>query len=87
MRTGLPPCRSTHGLAGYAPGTHWKDGKMVCGACGVEIENPPPTGGRWVPEKGWRGWFLGRGRWVPTWPAWVTRATDPHPLGSKEIGT
>ena len=81
-----PPCRSTHGGAGYAPGSHWKDGKIVCGACGAAIENPPPTGRRWVPEKGWRGWLLGRGRWEATWPDWILAQDPPFPLGPREVG-
>ena len=67
----LYPCGSTHGGAGYAPGSYWKEGKIICGACGAAIENPRPTGSRWILEKGWRGWLLRRGRWVPTWPRFV----------------
>jgi hypothetical protein len=41
-------CLSTHGGAGYAPGTHWsEDGKaLICGLCGARIENPRPVGER-----------------------------------------
>ena len=34
-------CISTHGGAGYAPGSYRKGSKIVCGLCGEEIENPP----------------------------------------------
>jgi hypothetical protein len=57
-------CLSTHGGSGYASGTHWDNGKLICGACGAIIENPNPTGARFVHEKGWRGWLLGCGHWV-----------------------
>lgn len=42
------PCLSTHGGAGYAPGSYWKGNKIVCGLCSLEIENPRPTGSRRV---------------------------------------
>lgn len=35
-------CLSTHGGAGYAPGSRWDNGAIICGACGERIENPPP---------------------------------------------
>jgi hypothetical protein len=41
-----PPCPSTHGAAGYAPGSRWKGDKIVCGICGIEIDNPRPSGSR-----------------------------------------
>lgn len=44
----LNNCVSTHGGAGYAPGSTMKDGKMVCGSCGVEIEFPRPIGYQFV---------------------------------------
>lgn len=64
-------CNSTHGGAGYAYGSYWDGDVIVCGSCGYRIENPSPTGGKWVREKGWRGWLLNRGHWEPTWPDWL----------------
>jgi hypothetical protein len=42
----LTECISTHGGAGYAPGTHWtEDGlTLICGLCGRVIDSPTPTG-------------------------------------------
>ena len=37
-------CRSTHGGAGYAPGSYWDGDVIICGWCGARIENPAPTG-------------------------------------------
>lgn len=72
----IPPslCPSTHGGAGYVMGSYWRGKAIVCGLCGVEIENPPPTGRHWIYEKGWRGWLLGRGYWEPIWPEWIEGA-------------
>ncbi len=39
-------CLSTHGAAGYALGSYWDDGVVVCGCCGFRITNPRPTGYR-----------------------------------------
>ena len=57
-------CPSTHGGAGYAEGSYWDDGAIVCGICKYRIENPHPTGGRWVPAEGFIDRLLGRGEWV-----------------------
>ena len=43
-------CKSTHGSSGYAPGSYWDNGAIICGACGFRIKNPNPTGGRIVTE-------------------------------------
>lgn len=64
-------CLSTHGGAGYALGSYRRGDKIVCGACGIEIKNPHPTGRKFIREKGWRGWLLGKGKWEPTWPDWI----------------
>lgn len=37
-------CLSTHGGSGYAAGSYWEDGVMICGLCGTRIANPRPTG-------------------------------------------
>ena len=37
-------CISTHGGSGYAPGSYWDNGVMVCGACGTRIDKPRSTG-------------------------------------------
>ncbi len=37
-------CLSTHGGAGYAPGSYKDGDDIICGACGARIKNPPPTG-------------------------------------------
>lgn len=45
------PCISTHGACGFAPGTYRKpDGKMVCGACGVEFDLPEQYRDRPLPD-------------------------------------
>lgn len=49
-------CGSTHGLSGYAPGSYWRHGAIICGACGVRIEGPPPT-----------SFVAGN----PAWPSWL----------------
>lgn len=33
-------CMSTHGGAGWPEGSYQRGDKVVCGACGVEVENP-----------------------------------------------
>ena len=60
-------CLSTHGGSGYAPGSYWDGDDIICGACGQRIKNPPPTGGRFIPDKGLKGWLLNRGHMEPTW--------------------
>ena len=60
-------CLSTHGLAGYAPGSYWDGNVIVCGYCGQRISNPPPTGRKFIEDKGWRGKLFGHGRWVNTY--------------------
>lgn len=37
-------CFSTHGGSGYAPGSYMDGEAVVCGACGLRIEDPMPTG-------------------------------------------
>ena len=64
-------CWSTHGGSGYVKGSHWDGDDIICGHCGFRITNPNPTGGRWVHEKGWRGWLLNRGHSEPTWPNFI----------------
>lgn len=64
-------CSSTHGGAGYWPGSYWDGDAIVCGGCGVRIENPPPTGQKRVRARGLRGLFGGY-RYVPTWPEWIS---------------
>jgi len=36
-------CLSTHGGSGYATGSYWDSGAVICGWCGTRIENPYPT--------------------------------------------
>jgi DNA-directed RNA polymerase subunit RPC12/RpoP len=67
----LMMCRSTHGGAGYAPGSYRDGDTVVCGACGHRIIAPRPTGARPVRVSGWRGWLLRRTRTEPTWPEWM----------------
>lgn len=59
METPKYYCLSTHGSSGYAPGSYWKDGAIICGICGARIENPPPTGGY---------------KDAPAWPEWIPGA-------------
>jgi hypothetical protein len=63
-------CPSSHGGGGYALGSYWKNGAIICGLCGYRIENPPPTGGRLV-YRGWWDRLFGEGKWIPTWPNWI----------------
>lgn len=35
----IKDCLSTHGAAGYAPGSYWNGEVIVC-SCGFRIENP-----------------------------------------------
>lgn len=37
-------CLSTHGVSGYAPGSYKDGDAVICGSCGMRIENPRPTG-------------------------------------------
>jgi len=67
-------CLSTHGGSGYAPGSYWENGAIVCGLCGYRIENPSPTGGRWVPASNPIARLLGQGEWVDTYPDFITKA-------------
>lgn len=39
-------CLSTHGGAGYAPGSYRHGGWIVCGLCLLKIENPAAPKGR-----------------------------------------
>ena len=39
-------CLSTHGASGYAPGSYFENGVVVCGNCGEHIVNPRPIGYR-----------------------------------------
>jgi len=64
-------CLSTHGGAGYAPGSYWDGDVIVCGQCGARIENPTSTGAHWMYLKDWTGWLMGRGYWEPTFPEWL----------------
>jgi hypothetical protein len=68
-------CLSTHGGAGYAPGSYWRGTSIICGICGTEIKNPRPVGSRWVwiPDHSFLGRLLNRGRgyWAPKWPDWI----------------
>lgn len=64
-------CLSTHGGAGYAPGSYWRGKSIICGICGEEIINPPSVGSRWIHDRSFLGQLLGRGRWVPKWPSWI----------------
>ena len=42
-------CISTHGEAGYAPGSYIrKDGKVVCGLCGEVLEPKKEAIGKWM---------------------------------------
>jgi len=66
-------CLSTHGGSGYASGSYWDGTAIICGLCRARIENPTPTGGRWVDEKGWRGRLLGQGHWEPKFPTWIAK--------------
>ena len=48
-RTGIGmKCMSTHGLSGYAPGSYFESGVVVCGSCGERIKAPRPIGLRVV---------------------------------------
>lgn len=73
------PCLSTHGGAGYAYGTYWDGGALVCGLCGTRIENPPPTGYRTVyrslPSVWWKPWtwFREEAIQIPTWPDFILK--------------
>ena len=55
-KQGLPiispeECPSTHGAAGYAPGSYVrKDGKVVCGICGAILEPREEAIGDWMGE-------------------------------------
>ena len=64
-------CPSTHGGSGYADGSYWDGDAIVCGICGYRIENPAPTGGRFVRAEGFIDRLLGRGEWVDTYPDFV----------------
>lgn len=46
-------CLSTHGAAGYAPGSRKVGDVVICGLCGARIENPRPLGFRYI-EYTWR---------------------------------
>jgi hypothetical protein len=59
-------CLSTHGGSGYAVGSYWDGDAIVCGFCGERIINPPPTGAKFIPEKGIMGLF-GKGHWENTY--------------------
>ena len=68
----MTKCISTHGGSGYAMGSYWENGAIVCGICGYRIENPHPTGGRWVPAKGFMDRVRGRVlEWVGTYPDFI----------------
>lgn len=44
-------CPSTHGAAGYAPGSYVReDGKVVCGLCGAVLEPRKEAIGDWMPR-------------------------------------
>jgi len=64
-------CMSTHGGSGYAPGSYWDGEAIVCGICGARIENPRPTGGKFVYDKGFINRLLGRGHYEPVWPDFI----------------
>lgn len=64
-------CISTHGGMGYGHNDRWVGKNIVCGSCGFVIENPPPTGSRWVPRKGFWNTLLNRVDWVPKWPEFI----------------
>jgi hypothetical protein len=42
-------CNSTHGGAGYAPGTVWESNDAICGWCGTRIKNAPRFGNWHLP--------------------------------------
>ena len=63
-------CLSTHGGAGYAPGSYWDGYDIVCGECGERIVNPIPTGSRIVYYGGFLGLFQ-KAREEPKWPSWL----------------
>lgn len=45
-------CPSTHGAAGYAPGSYIRDdGKVVCGWCGEALEPREEAIGDWMRRK------------------------------------
>ncbi len=64
-------CLSTHGGAGYSYGDYWDGNAIVCGFCGTRIENPHPTGSRWIQRPGFWNGILRRGDWVPQWPVFI----------------
>jgi len=68
-------CLSTHGGSGYAPGSYWDGGAIICGVCGARIENPMPTGAHKAPRPGWLGralfFLFGIGRWQSKYPEWI----------------
>ena len=65
-------CASTHGGSGYAIDSYWDGDAIICGFCGFRIENPAPTGGRWVDAPGFINKLFGRGEWVyDVYPSFV----------------
>lgn len=68
-------CPSTHGGGGYAVGSYWDNDAVVCGLCGLRIENPHPSGATMVEDRRtfWqRFWGLpGEQVYEPTWPDWM----------------
>lgn len=79
---GSADCRSTHGGAGYAPGSYWAGDTIICGSCGAIINNPPPTGSRreyYSFKENPIKWLLGKYREIPTYPEWVGQ-----PVGGRE---
>jgi hypothetical protein len=81
------PCLSTHGGAGYAPGSYWKvPDTIVCGICGTEIYQPHPTGFQEMyPSKplspgflAWLWWKLGLAKRVPV-PRWGSAVVGQPP--------
>ena len=75
-------CLSTHGGGGYADGSYWDGDAIVCGWCGYRIENPAPTGGRFVRAEGFIDRLLGRGEWVDTYPDFIL-SRKPKKGGTK----
>jgi hypothetical protein len=67
-------CLSTHGGAGYGTGSYWDGYSIVCGGCGLRIDNPPPTGTKltYTRKKGILG-FLGVRdvKEEPSWPPFL----------------
>lgn len=60
-------CPSTHGLAGYAPGSYKTGDVVICGFCGKQIQDPRPTG-YYEYTTGWLWWKKKHRQ--PLWNFW-----------------